>query len=74
MHTNHVIKGGAAGLAAERQVIRVGMPAAAGFVPQGGAAPEVECVREQGVIRRINVRCGCGQLLTLICDYATEQQ
>ena len=55
-----------------RQVIRVGYAEEAPFVAEGDHMPEVECVTEDCVVTRIQVKCSCGKLTTLICQYAEK--
>ena len=55
-------------------VVKVGHPQESEFVPDGQHAPQIECITEQGIIRRIEIRCTCGQLTTLICDYGESHR
>lgn len=32
--------------------------------------PTVQLVREDGVIRAIDITCGCGERIRILCDYA----
>lgn len=41
----------------------------AGSTPAAPAAPTVEVVRERDQIKRIQVRCSCGELIELECTY-----
>jgi hypothetical protein len=34
--------------------------------------PKIELVRENDVIRAIDVTCACGQKIRLVCDYEWE--
>ena len=45
--------------------VRVGVPPAAG----GRAEPSVQLVREDGVIRAVDVTCSCGERIRIRCDY-----
>lgn len=35
--------------------------------------PKIELVRENDVIRAIDVTCACGQRIRLVCDYPEEE-
>ena len=39
--------------------------------PDGTWTPTVECIKEGNTVRYIDVRCGCGQVTRLVCEYAT---
>ena len=47
-------------------VVRIGAPVA--HVTHG--EPTVQLVREDGVVRAIDVTCGCGERIRILCDYA----
>jgi hypothetical protein len=44
--------------------VRVGAPQA-----QSKAAPKIELVREDGVVRAIDITCGCGEKIRVVCEY-----
>lgn len=46
--------------------VRVGVPRAAG----GRGEPTVQLIREDGVIRAIDVTCPCGERIRVVCEYA----
>lgn len=46
--------------------VRIGAPVA--HVKHG--EPTVQLVREDGVIRAIDITCGCGAKTRILCDYA----
>ncbi len=70
-----MLKAGEVSVGAEAVDIPVGRPAG----PQRRAAspegdPEIRLDRApDGTIRRIEVRCPCGRITTLRCEYAQEQ-
>jgi hypothetical protein len=35
--------------------------------------PTVECVRDGDTVRYIDVRCSCGQVTRLVCEYAAAR-
>ncbi len=70
MTANRVIKGDRCAPSSTQGTIAVGEPLKVDFVPTGGSTPQIECIKEGEIVRRINVRCGCGQVLTLVCSYA----
>lgn len=47
--------------------VRVG---AAAHPPEHHGAPKVTLVREDGVVRAIDVVCGCGERIRILCEYA----
>jgi hypothetical protein len=54
------------------RVNRAGQPRCVGAVEsedKPGAGPLVELVREDGVIRAIDVTCSCGERIRLRCTY-----
>lgn len=48
--------------------VRVG-PAVAGHAEAHGP-PKITLVREDGVVRAIDVVCSCGERIRILCDYA----
>ncbi|QEL13315.1 hypothetical protein [Limnoglobus roseus] len=46
--------------------VRIGAPVA--HVKHG--EPTIQLVREDGVIRAIDITCGCGERIRIQCDYA----
>lgn len=44
--------------------VRVGAPQA-----QPKAEPRIELVREDGVVRAIDITCGCGEKIRVVCEY-----
>lgn len=60
----------------QRQLIAVG--ASSGhqdeFEPDACATARVDCIREGGFVKRIDVHCTCGRVLQLICDYANDME
>ena len=70
MSSPRVIKSLPISAAPTRQVIRVGHSDEPEFIASGDHSPEVECITENGVVRRIQIRCSCGTLTTLVCQYA----
>jgi hypothetical protein len=49
------------------EVVRIGAPRAADDAP---GEPKVQLVREDGVIRAIDVTCTCGERVRIRCDYS----
>jgi hypothetical protein len=47
------------------EAVRIGAPAR-----DRGGEPAVHLVREDGVIRAIDVTCRCGERIRIRCDYA----
>jgi|GEM_PF-1221543 len=41
--------------------------------PQTSDAPAVELVTEDGIVRAIDVTCGCGQKMRLWCSYEVAE-
>lgn len=72
MNQPKVIKNLATDECQKPQVVRVGQPETVNFIPDHHHAPHVECVREGGVVRRIEVTCECGQVIRLVCCYDEE--
>jgi hypothetical protein len=55
-----------------RAVRAAGATVPAGERNQSAAAkPQVELVREDGVVRAIDVICACGERLRIVCEYET---
>ncbi len=52
----------------EERSIPVGFEPKEPFVLESSGA-EVDVVTDQGVVTRINIRCGCGRTISLVCDY-----
>jgi hypothetical protein len=53
-----------------RLVSLAGQSQCVGAVPAGnaqGETPRIELVRENGVIRAIDITCGCGQRVRVLC-------
>lgn len=48
------------------ETVRIGAPVA--HVKHG--EPTVQLVREDGVIRAIDVTCACGEKIRILCDYS----
>ena len=46
--------------------VRIGAPVA--HVRHG--EPTIQLVREDGVVRAIDITCGCGERIRIQCDYA----
>lgn len=46
--------------------VRVGAPAAL----RAHGEPKIQLVREDGVVRAIDVTCGCGETVRIRCDYS----
>ena len=46
------------------EAVRVGAPSA-----QPKSPPRIELVREDGVVRAIDILCGCGEKIRVICEY-----
>lgn len=59
-----IVAGGRVVVSAE--AVRVGAPAPAGPAP---GEPVVQLVREDGVIRAIDVTCACGERIRIRCEY-----
>jgi hypothetical protein len=51
-----------------RDTVRIGAPLESHRETHG--EPRVVLVREEGVIRAIDVICGCGERIRVRCDYA----
>lgn len=49
-----------------REAVRITPPRAA----DAPAEPVVQLVREDGVIRAIEIVCGCGERVRVVCEYA----
>jgi hypothetical protein len=45
--------------------VRVGAP----MVTLAHGEPKIQLVREDGVVRAIDVTCGCGEKIRIRCDY-----
>jgi len=45
--------------------VRVGAPIHAGH----GHEPKIQLIREEGVIRAIDVTCSCGEKIRIRCEY-----
>ncbi len=69
MQNRQVIKNIAAKSSHSAQSVRTGEELARVFVPENGAAPTVECYQDGDVIQHIDVRCSCGQVTRLMCEY-----
>jgi hypothetical protein len=46
------------------EAVRVGAP-----VAPPKPEPRIELVREDGVIRAIDITCGCGEKIRVVCEY-----
>ena len=46
------------------EAVRVGAPPS-----PGKAQPTVTLVREDGVVRAIDIVCGCGERIRVLCEY-----
>jgi hypothetical protein len=46
--------------------VRVGAP----VVTLAHGEPKIQVVREDGVVRAIDVTCGCGEKVRIRCDYS----
>jgi hypothetical protein len=44
-------------------------PVAAARIEPATAGPNIEVVREDGVVRAIDVTCACGERLRIVCEY-----
>lgn len=44
--------------------VRIGAP-----LPPPKGPPTVELIREGGLIRAIDVTCGCGEKIRILCEY-----
>jgi hypothetical protein len=42
------------------------------FIPEGNNVPVVECTKSGDVITQIDIRCSCGQVTRIVCEYADE--
>ena len=40
------------------------------LVPEGNGDPLVECTKNGDVITQIDIRCSCGQVTRLVCEYS----
>lgn len=49
------------------EAVRIAPPAAPG-PPRGEA--RVQLVREDGVVKAIDVTCGCGERIRVVCEYS----
>ena len=68
MSQQKILKNLEVGAVTGRQIIHVDhRQADEPFVRDGG--PHVECIREDQVVQRIRIRCTCGQMIELVCDY-----
>lgn len=39
------------------------------FIPEENDVPLVECTKNGDVITQIDIRCSCGQVTRLVCEY-----
>lgn len=46
------------------EAVRVGAPPA-----PAKAQPRIELVREDGVVRAIDITCSCGEKIRVVCEY-----
>ena len=69
MHNRQVIKNITARTTHPNQAVRTGEELARVFVPENAAVPTVECYKDGEVIRHIDIRCSCGQITRLMCEY-----
>lgn len=46
------------------EAVRVGAP-----LPPPKPQPTIELVREGGVVRAIDITCGCGEKIRVVCEY-----
>jgi hypothetical protein len=74
MNTQRIIKAAGTDLLAVRNTVRVGQREMAEFVPDCDDAPEIKLITEDGVVRRIEVRCTCGKTTTLLCEYGASER
>lgn len=44
--------------------VRIGAP-----LPPPKPAPRVELIREGGVVRALDITCGCGEKIRVVCEY-----
>jgi len=42
------------------------------FVPEGNDIPLIECTKRGNVITHIDIRCSCGQVTRIVCEYAED--
>lgn len=46
------------------EAVRIGAP-----LPPAKPAPRIELIREDGVVRAIDITCGCGEKIRVVCEY-----
>ncbi|MFC1758372.1 hypothetical protein ACFL2H_06335 [Planctomycetota bacterium] len=40
------------------------------WIPENNTTPTIECETSNGVVESITVRCGCGCVTELVCEYS----
>ncbi len=73
MRERRIVKGDNIASKGPRKVIQVNDSSAHAFVREGAAGPTIECIKEGNVVRYIDIRCACGQVTRLVCDYDEVQ-
>lgn len=70
MSAHRVIKAVGLNVASAKTPVRVGRHEDPEFVPHGDGVPEIKLISQDGTVQRIEIRCVCGHITTLICDYS----